>query len=51
MMAQTAALAMARLINAAAWKMPLPVPIWFAEVQERDNVRPLQSFQFQTASY
>ncbi|HEY2321440.1 MAG TPA: hypothetical protein VGJ82_01130 [Thermoanaerobaculia bacterium] len=50
-MAQTAALAMARMINAAAWKMPLPVPIWFAEVQERDDVRPLQSFQFQTASY
>jgi len=32
--------------------MPLPVPAWFAEVQQRDGVRPLvESFQFQTASY
>lgn len=49
---QTAALAMSRMINAVAWKMPLPAPAWFAEVQERDNVRPLlESFHFQTASY
>jgi hypothetical protein len=52
MMMQTAALTMARMINAVAWKMPLPVPTWFAEVRERDNIRPLlESFQFQTASY
>jgi len=52
MMMQTAALTMARMINAVAWKMPLPVPTWFAEVQGRDNIRPLlESFQFQTASY
>jgi hypothetical protein len=51
-MAQTAALTMARMINAVAWKMPLPAPAWFAEVQGRDYVRPLlESFQYQTASY
>lgn len=52
MMAQTAALAMARMINAVAWKMPLPAPAWLAEVIERDNIRPLlESYQTQTASY
>jgi hypothetical protein len=52
MMAQTAALAMARMINAVAWKMPLPTPAWFSELQARDDVRPLvDSFQHQTASY
>jgi len=52
MMAQTAALSMARMINAVAWKMPLPVPGWFGELETRDLVRPLlESFQFQTASY
>ncbi len=52
MMAQTAALSMARMINAAAWKMPLPAPAWLGELQSRDNVRPLlEAFQFQTASY
>ena len=52
MMAQTAALTMARMINAVAWKMPLPAPAWLAELQERDNVRPLlEAFQHQTASY
>jgi len=35
------AMSMTRAINAVAWKMPLPVPAWFAEVQERDFVRPL----------
>jgi len=51
-MMQTAALTIARMINAVAWKMPLPVPAWFAEVQERDSVAPLlDSFHFQTASY
>jgi hypothetical protein len=52
MMAQTAALSMARMINAVAWKMPLPAPAWLGELQERDHVRPLlEAFQFQTASY
>jgi hypothetical protein len=52
MMMQTAALAMARMINAVAWKMPLPAPDWFGELQTRDDVKPLlESFQAQTASY
>ena len=52
MMAQTAALSMARMINAVAWKMPLPAPAWFGELQARDSVRPLlDSFQHQAASY
>lgn len=52
LMMQTAALTMARMINAVAWKMPLPAPAWLAEVRERDNVRPLlEAFQVQTASY
>lgn len=51
-MAQTAALSMARMINAVAWKMPLPAPAWLGELQERDQLRPLlEAFQFQTASY
>ncbi|HKS29822.1 MAG TPA: hypothetical protein VJS44_18510 [Pyrinomonadaceae bacterium] len=51
-MAQTAALSMARMINAAAWKMPLPAPEWLSELQARDPVQPLlEAFQFQTASY
>ncbi|HET6889840.1 MAG TPA: hypothetical protein VFH31_01960 [Pyrinomonadaceae bacterium] len=52
MMTQTAALSMARMINAVAWKMPLPAPAWFDELQTHDNVRTLlDSFQHQTASY
>ena len=52
MMVQTAALSMVRMLNAAAWKMPLPAPAWFGEVQGRDMVRPLlEAFQYQTASY
>ncbi|MEA2338101.1 MAG: hypothetical protein QOE82_2108 [Thermoanaerobaculia bacterium] len=52
MLSQTAALSIARMINAAAWKMPLPAPPWLAELQQRDSVRPLiESFKFQTASY
>ena len=52
MMAQTAVLTMARMINAVAWKMPLPAPAWLAELQDRDNVRPLlDAFQYQAASY
>ena len=35
------AMSMTRAINAVAWKMPLPVPAWFEEVQDRDFVRPL----------
>jgi hypothetical protein len=47
LMAQTAALTTARMINAVAWKMPLPAPAWLGELQERDRVRPLlESFQF-----
>jgi hypothetical protein len=42
------AMSMTRAINAVAWKMPLPVPAWFAEVQERDLVRPLlETLQFE----
>jgi hypothetical protein len=52
MMAQTAAFSMARMINAVAWKMPLPAPTWLGELQARDHVRPLlEAFQYQTASY
>jgi hypothetical protein len=52
MMAQTAALTMARMINAVAWKMPLPAPEWFGDVQERDNVPALiEAFHYQSASY
>ncbi len=52
MMLQTAALSMARMVNAVAWKMPLPAPAWLGELQERDSVRPLlEAFQHQTASY
>lgn len=51
-MAQTAALSIARMINAAAWKMPLPAPAWIGELQARDNVRPLlAAFQYSAASY
>lgn len=42
------AMSMTRAINAVAWKMPLPVPAWFAEVQDRDLVRPLlETLQFE----
>jgi hypothetical protein len=52
MMAQTAALTTARMINAVAWKMPLPAPAWLGELQSRDAVRPLlEAFQYQAASY
>lgn len=52
MMSQTAALTMARMVNAVAWKLPLPAPAWFAEVQARDSVQPLlEAFQYQAASY
>lgn len=51
-MAQTAALSMARMLNAVAWKLPLPAPAWLREVQARDNVRPLlDAYQYQTAEY
>jgi hypothetical protein len=52
MMLQTASLSMARMVNAVAWKMPLPVPPWFEELQARDFVAPLlAAFQYQAASY
>lgn len=52
MMVQTAVLTMARMINAVAWKMPLPAPAWLSELHERDNVRPLlEAFQYQAAWY
>jgi hypothetical protein len=52
MMVQTAALTTARMINAVAWKMPLPAPAWLAELQQRDPVRPLlEAFQYSAASY
>jgi hypothetical protein len=52
MMAQTAALSMLRMINAVAWKMPLPAPPWLADLQQRDAVQPLvEAFQVQTSSY
>jgi hypothetical protein len=52
LMLQTAALSMARMINAVAWKMPLPAPGWLTELQEHDDVlQLLDSFQHQAASY
>ncbi|HUP62914.1 MAG TPA: hypothetical protein VNA69_21155 [Thermoanaerobaculia bacterium] len=52
MLVQTAALSMARMINAVAWKLPLPAPAWLGELQARDNVRPLlEAFQYSAASY
>jgi hypothetical protein len=52
MMSQTAAFAMVRMINAVAWKMPLPAPAWLGELQQRDGVRRLlEAFQYQAASY
>lgn len=52
MMAQTAALSMGRMVNAVAWRMPLPPPAWLGEIRARDGVRAmLESFQYQTASY
>jgi len=51
-MTQTAGLAMARMVNAVAWKMPLPAPAWFGEFQTHDKVQTLlEAFQHQTASY
>jgi hypothetical protein len=52
MMTQTAALTSVRMINGVAWKMPLPAPSWFAELQARDHVQPLLgAFQSMAASY
>ena len=52
MTAQTAAFAMRRMINAVAWKMPLPAPAWLAELQQHDDVRRLiEAFQYTAASY
>jgi len=42
------AMSMTRAINAVAWKMPLPVPAWFGEVQELDLVHSLiETLQFE----
>jgi hypothetical protein len=42
------AMSMTRAINAVAWKMPLPVPPWFDEVRNRDQVRLLfETLQFE----
>ena len=42
------AMSMTRAINAVAWKMPLPVPAWFDEMQKRDLVRALiETLQFE----
>lgn len=52
MMAQTAVLTMARMINAIAWKMPLPAPAWLSELRDSDNVPLLlEAFQYQAAWY
>jgi hypothetical protein len=52
MMVRTAVLTMARMINAIAWKMPLPAPAWLGELQDQDNVLPLlEAFQYQAAWY
>ena len=52
MLVQTAALTMVRMINGVAWKMPLPAPAWLAELQQRDDLRPLlEAFHHQSASY
>jgi hypothetical protein len=52
LMARTAALTSARMLNAVAWKMPLPAPAWLGELQARDHVRPLlEAFQYSAASY
>jgi hypothetical protein len=45
---QVVAMSMTRAINAVAWKMPLPAPAWFHEVQDRDYVRQLlETMQFE----
>lgn len=49
---QTAALSMTRTINGVAWKMPLPAPAWFSEVQQHDAMpRLLDAFQYMARSY
>jgi hypothetical protein len=51
-MSQTAALSMMRMVNAIAWKLPLPAPEWFGELQSHDHVMPLlEAFHHQSASY
>jgi hypothetical protein len=41
LISQVIALALARTLNAAAWKLPLPAPAWHAEYQAMDRRRPL----------
>jgi len=51
-MAQTASLTAVRMINAVAWKLPLPAPAWLGELQARDPLRPLvEALQYSAASY
>jgi len=41
-------MSMTRAINAVAWKMPLPAPAWFTEVEKRDFVWPFcETVQFE----
>jgi len=43
---------MARMVNAVAWKMPLPAPPWLGELRQRDYLQSLlESFHYQAASY
>ncbi len=52
MVVQTSAFGMARMINAVAWKLPLPAPAWLDELQQQDSLRPLlEAFQYSAASY
>src|SRR5436305_2976726 len=52
MMTRTAALSIARMLNALPWRLPLPAPAWLGGLQARDDVRPLlEAFQYQTAWY
>jgi hypothetical protein len=52
MMTQTSAFSMSRMVNAVAWKLPLPAPAWLNELQSRDDVQSLlAAFQHQAASY
>lgn len=52
MMLQTAAMSIARMINAVAWKMPLPAPAWLAALQAHDSMpQLLDAYRLQTAEY
>lgn len=52
MMLRTASFSIARMVNAVAWKMPLPAPAWVGEVERRDYLPSLlEGFQHQASSY